>query len=77
MPRIDYGDGLIIDASAGMTVLEASVQYGISHMHACGGLGQCTTCRVKILKGSDLHDESLVWLLPYQEVQKVGIRFAD
>lgn len=23
----------------------------------------------------DLHDESLVWLLPYQEVQKVGIRF--
>jgi catechol 2,3-dioxygenase-like lactoylglutathione lyase family enzyme len=24
----------------------------------------------------DLHDESLVWLLPYQEVQKTGIRFA-
>jgi len=24
----------------------------------------------------DLHDESLVWLLPYQEVQKVGIKFA-
>ena len=23
----------------------------------------------------DLHDESLVWLLPYQEVQKTGIRF--
>jgi catechol 2,3-dioxygenase-like lactoylglutathione lyase family enzyme len=23
----------------------------------------------------DLHDESLVWLLPYQEVQKMGIRF--
>jgi len=23
----------------------------------------------------DLHDESLVWLLPYQEVQKAGIRF--
>jgi catechol 2,3-dioxygenase-like lactoylglutathione lyase family enzyme len=25
----------------------------------------------------DLHDESLVWLLPYQEVQKAGITFAD
>ncbi len=25
----------------------------------------------------DLHDESLVWLLPYQEVQKAGIRFSD
>ncbi len=23
----------------------------------------------------DLHDESLVWLLPYHEVQKAGIRF--
>src|SRR2546428_1195688 len=25
----------------------------------------------------DLHDESLVWLLPYHEVQTAGIRFAD
>ncbi|MGI8890822.1 MAG: VOC family protein [Chthoniobacterales bacterium] len=25
----------------------------------------------------DLHDESLVWLLPFQEVQKAGIRFGD
>src|ERR1043166_9483196 len=24
----------------------------------------------------DLHDESLVWLLPYQEVQKAGIAFS-
>lgn len=24
----------------------------------------------------DLHDESLVWLLPYQEVQKAGIKFS-
>jgi catechol-2,3-dioxygenase len=23
----------------------------------------------------DLHDESLIWLLPYQEVQKSGIKF--
>jgi catechol 2,3-dioxygenase-like lactoylglutathione lyase family enzyme len=25
----------------------------------------------------DLHDESLIWLLPYQEVQKTGIVFAS
>jgi hypothetical protein len=25
----------------------------------------------------DLHDESLVWLLPYQEVQKAGLVFTD
>lgn len=24
----------------------------------------------------DLHDESLVWLLPYREVEKAGIKFA-
>jgi len=25
----------------------------------------------------DLHDESMVWLLPYQEVQKAGIAFKE
>lgn len=25
----------------------------------------------------DLHDESIVWLLPYQEVQKAGIIFSE
>lgn len=25
----------------------------------------------------DLHDESLVWLLPYAEVQKLGIKFSS
>ena len=24
----------------------------------------------------DIHDESLVWLLPYREVQKVGVSFS-
>jgi len=24
----------------------------------------------------DLHDESLIWLLPYREVQKAGVKFA-
>jgi catechol-2,3-dioxygenase len=25
----------------------------------------------------DLHDESLVWLLPYREVQKAGVQFSE
>ena len=25
----------------------------------------------------DLHDESIVWLLPYEEIQKVGITFGN
>ena len=51
MPRIDYGDGLIIDLPSGITVLEASIQHGLHHMHACGGCCRCTTCRIEILEG--------------------------
>jgi hypothetical protein len=29
--------------------------------------------RIQVL---NLHDESLAWLLPYQEVQNAGIKFA-
>jgi catechol 2,3-dioxygenase-like lactoylglutathione lyase family enzyme len=25
----------------------------------------------------DLHDESMIWLLPYREVQKAGLKFSD
>jgi len=25
----------------------------------------------------DLHDESLIWLLPYREVQKAGVKFGE
>ena len=51
MPRIDYGGGLTIDAPAGMTILEASLQHGLDHRAACGGVARCTTCRVEILEG--------------------------
>jgi adenylate cyclase len=51
MPRIDYGGGLTIDAPEGMTVLEASLQHGLDHRAACGGVARCTTCRVEILEG--------------------------
>ena len=53
MPRIDYGDGLMVDAPDGMTVLEASIQHGITHIHACGGKARCTTCRVNVLEGHE------------------------
>jgi adenylate cyclase len=36
-----------------MTVLEASVRHGLQHVHACGGEGRCTTCRVEVLEGLD------------------------
>ena len=30
-----------------------------------------------LIQVGDLSDESLVWLLPYHEVQKVGLRFTQ
>lgn len=34
-------------------MLEASVQYGVAHTHACGGWARCTTCRVEVLEGAE------------------------
>lgn len=33
------------------TILDASLNAGIPHYHACGGNGQCTTCRVQVQSG--------------------------
>jgi adenylate cyclase len=35
----------------GQTILEASLQAGIPHYHACGGKGKCSTCRVLVKDG--------------------------
>ncbi len=37
----------------GISVLAASMQAGIKHMHLCGGRGLCSTCRVRVLEGAD------------------------
>lgn len=38
-------------------ILEASLEAGIPHYHACGGQGQCTTCRVRVHRGSEFLSE--------------------
>jgi adenylate cyclase len=35
----------------GQSILEAALEAGIPHYHDCGGVGQCTTCRVLIHEG--------------------------
>ncbi|MEM8906551.1 MAG: 2Fe-2S iron-sulfur cluster-binding protein [Bacteroidota bacterium] len=42
--KVEVGDP---DAS----LLNISVEHQIPHLHECGGHGQCTTCRVRILNG--------------------------
>ncbi len=43
--------GQIVPARARDTLLAASIRNKIPHLHECGGLAQCTTCRVRILDG--------------------------
>jgi adenylate cyclase len=51
--RLIYADRAI-RAPRGLSVLEASLRYGIPHAHVCGGRGRCSTCRIRVL--SDLGD---------------------
>ncbi len=40
-----------IEVEANESILSASLRAGITHAHACGGKGQCSTCRVVIESG--------------------------
>jgi adenylate cyclase len=52
--RLTYPAGRRVVVPLGMTVLEASRSAGIPHASVCGGRGRCTTCRSRILDGSEL-----------------------
>lgn len=49
--RITYADGGTVEVDEGTSVLDASLRHGVNHMHACGGVARCTTCRVEVLAG--------------------------
>lgn len=44
------GDGKV-SINRDQTILDASLDAGIQHFHACGGNGECSTCRVLIVEG--------------------------
>ena len=46
-------DNTEISISEDETILTASLRNDIQHLHACGGLGMCSTCRVEILSGEE------------------------
>ena len=46
-------DNAEISISKDETILTASLRNDIQHLHACGGLGMCSTCRVEILEGEE------------------------
>ena len=40
-----------IPCDASQTILECTLAAGIKHIHACGGFGKCSTCRVAVNHG--------------------------
>ena len=53
MPKIHYAalNQTVEHPDAEASILEISVDNRIPHLHECGGHGQCTTCRIRILDG--------------------------
>jgi ferredoxin, 2Fe-2S len=45
--------GKILQADTQKTLLQNFQEHQIDWMHACGGKGRCTTCRVVITKGME------------------------
>jgi adenylate cyclase len=44
-------DDVIIETTAGETLLAASLRAGIAHAHECGGHAHCSTCRIEVVQG--------------------------
>ncbi len=50
---LSYPQGQRLAVRRGVTVLEASRQFGIPHAAVCGGRGRCSTCRIRVGSGAD------------------------
>jgi class 3 adenylate cyclase/nitrite reductase/ring-hydroxylating ferredoxin subunit len=54
MPKLMYVDtNKSYDFKSGKSILNVSISNNVNHLHACGGLGKCSTCRVQITEGLD------------------------
>lgn len=52
MTRIEFQhDGAFEVQDLSSSLLEISLEQGLPHIHACGGHGRCSTCRVMVLEG--------------------------
>jgi adenylate cyclase len=50
---IIYPDGRAVRIPKGLSVLDASRRAGFPHASVCGGRARCSTCRVRVLLGSE------------------------
>ena len=52
MPKLTYyGETTVEGAPEGKPILDISIEHKIPHIHQCGGMAKCTTCRVQIIDG--------------------------
>ena len=51
--RVTYPNGRSVRMPIGFTVLDASRSARIPHASICGGRGRCSTCRIRVLGGTD------------------------
>ena len=51
--EVEFINEKTVFARPDQTILEASLEAGIPHFHACGGNAKCSTCRVLIDEGMD------------------------
>ena len=52
MPKLTYTDEKCdVQVSEAQSILQISNEIKIEHLHVCGGLGKCSTCRIQILDG--------------------------
>jgi ferredoxin, 2Fe-2S len=45
-------DQVSIEVKPGTSLLASASAAGVDLMHSCGGIGACTSCRVRLLAGS-------------------------
>src|SRR2546427_2800139 len=54
MPTVEIlPDNVSVQIKAGTSLLAACAAGDVELMHSCGGIGACTSCRVRILSGRD------------------------
>ncbi|NDK55695.1 adenylate/guanylate cyclase domain-containing protein [Pontibacter fetidus] len=51
--HVHFNGEKVVPIDEKQTILQASLAAGIPHYHACGGKGECTTCRVLVLQGQE------------------------
>lgn len=51
--EVEFFQEKVITIGDNQTILQAALDAGIPHFHACGGNAKCSTCRVLIIEGQE------------------------